>query len=159
MSPTYSICSSHGYLAGGEESCPRCGAETEIYSRITGYYRPVKNWNDGKSQEFRERKVYEVTKSRSFEPTVVVKQEEETVTGWQEDGTHFLFTTKTCPNCDIAKASLEQANISYKTVDAEENKALVRQYGVMQAPTLVVVNGENVQKVSNASNIREYLGK
>ncbi len=50
MSPTYSVCREHGYLAGEQKTCPKCGSVTEIYSRITGYYRPVQNWNDGKLQ-------------------------------------------------------------------------------------------------------------
>ena len=60
LSPTYSICKEHGYLAGEQYKCPHCGATTEVYSRITGYYRPVQNWNDGKSEEFKERKVYKI---------------------------------------------------------------------------------------------------
>lgn len=58
LSPTYSVCSDHGYIVGEEYKCPTCGKETEVYSRITGYYRPIKNWNDGKAQEFRERTEY-----------------------------------------------------------------------------------------------------
>ena len=60
LSPTYSICSKHGYINGEEHTCPICGQETEIWSRITGYYRPVKNWNIGKTQEFKERKTYKI---------------------------------------------------------------------------------------------------
>ncbi|MDO5552274.1 MAG: ribonucleoside triphosphate reductase [Planctomycetia bacterium] len=60
LSPTYSICQRHGYLPGEVATCPHCGKSTEIYSRITGYYRPVGNWNDGKMQEFRDRRVYRV---------------------------------------------------------------------------------------------------
>ena len=58
LSPTYSVCADHGYLAGEQAVCPCCGKATEIYSRITGYYRPVQNWNDGKAREFAERKTY-----------------------------------------------------------------------------------------------------
>ncbi len=58
LSPTYSICPKHGYLQGEVHQCPHCNEVTEIYSRITGYYRPVGNWNDGKAQEFKDRKVY-----------------------------------------------------------------------------------------------------
>ena len=58
MSPTYSVCKEHGYIAGEHFTCPHCGAKAEVYSRITGYYRPVQNWNDGKVQEFKERRVY-----------------------------------------------------------------------------------------------------
>ena len=59
LTPTYSICEDHGYLNGELYQCPSCGKETEVYSRITGYYRPVKHWNDGKVQEFEDRKTYE----------------------------------------------------------------------------------------------------
>ena len=61
ITPTYSVCPEHGYLSGEQRICPKCGRATEIYSRITGYYRPVQNWNDGKIQEFADRKTYEVS--------------------------------------------------------------------------------------------------
>ena len=63
MSPTYSVCADHGYLSGEQHTCPICGKPAEVYSRITGYYRPVQNWNDGKTQEFKDRKVYDLTAS------------------------------------------------------------------------------------------------
>ena len=65
LSPTYSICQRHGYLSGEVYTCPHCGESTEVYSRITGYYRPVSNWNAGKSQEFKDRKVYQVSPTAS----------------------------------------------------------------------------------------------
>ena len=161
MSPTYSICRNHGYISGEHYTCPCCGEETEVYSRITGYYRPVKNWNDGKAQEFKERKVYDVFDSRSrMKPKAAVKKETEPAAfsgEGGEDGTKMiLFTTKTCPNCRIATKSLEKAHISYELVDAEENEELVKKYGVMQAPTLVVVDEDGVKKMANASNIKAY---
>ncbi len=58
ISPTYSVCKEHGYLQGEQAICPICNKNTEVYSRITGYYRPVSNWNDGKAQEFIDRKEY-----------------------------------------------------------------------------------------------------
>jgi len=64
MSPTYSVCRDHGYLSGEQNLCPVCGQKTEVYSRITGYYRPVQNWNDGKAQEFKDRLVYNSGASR-----------------------------------------------------------------------------------------------
>lgn len=159
ISPTYSICKNHGYLSGEQYTCPICGEETEVYSRITGYYRPVKNWNDGKLQEFKERKVYDVEHSHVKISTVSdAIQEEQNVfeEAPVEEEKVLLFTTKTCPNCKIAKDSLEKANISHEVIDAEENEELVRKYGVMQAPTLVVIKEEGVQKLANASNIRAF---
>ena len=64
LSPTYSVCRTHGYLAGEQHVCPQCGAETEVYSRITGYYRPLKNWNEGKAQEYADRMEYAPFASR-----------------------------------------------------------------------------------------------
>lgn len=63
ISPTYSICQDHGYIDGEQYTCPHCGKKTEVYSRITGYYRPVQNWNDGKIQEFKDRKEYDIEHS------------------------------------------------------------------------------------------------
>ena len=163
MSQTYSICKNHGYLSGEQYTCPICGEETEVYSRITGYYRPVKNWNDGKLQEFKERKVYDVEHSHVKQETFRETEQEEEQRIFEEvnteEGKVLLFTTKTCPNCKLAKDSLEKANISYEVVDAGENEELVRKYGVMQAPTLIVIKEEGVQKLANASNIRAFAEK
>ena len=163
MSPTYSICKNHGYISGEQYTCPICGEETEVYSRITGYYRPVKNWNDGKLQEFKERKVYDVEHSHVKQENFRETEQEEEQRIFEEvnteEGQVLLFTTKTCPNCKLAKDSLEKANISYEVVDAGENEELVRKYGVMQAPTLIVIKEEGVQKLANASNIRAFAEK
>ena len=163
MSPTYSICKNHGYLSGEQYTCPICGEETEVYSRITGYYRPVKNWTDGKLQEFKERKVYDVEHSHVKQENFRETEQEEEQRIFEEvnteEGKVLLFTTKTCPNCKLAKDSLEKANISYEVVDAGENEELVRKYGVMQAPTLIVIKEEGVQKLANASNIRAFAEK
>ena len=156
MSPTYSICKNHGYINGEEYSCPECGETTEVYSRITGYYRPVQNWNDGKSQEFKDRKVYDLNRSKlhitskSGEDIGEVQEHE------AEEPQKILFTTKTCPNCTIAKSMLEKAQIDYVLVDAEEHADLVEKYGVKQAPTLIVIDENGVEKLANASNIKKY---
>ena len=127
MSPTYSICKDHGYLSGEQYTCPICGEETEVYSRITGYYRPVKNWNDGKLQEFKERKVYDVEQSHVRGSHAQDSIEEQAIFGEisSEQEKVLLFTTKTCPNCRLAKESLEKAHIPYEVVDAGENEELV----------------------------------
>ena len=154
MSPTYSICKNHGYISGEHYTCPECGETTEVYSRITGYYRPVQNWNDGKAQEFKDRKVYDLNHSRL---NVQAKPEEHIDEVLRHvEGKRFLFTTKTCPNCVIAKNALNDAHMDYEVIDAEENKELVKKYGVMQAPTLVVVGEDGVEKLANASNIAKY---
>lgn len=160
LSPTYSICKEHGYLAGEVKVCPHCGAKTEVYSRITGYYRPVQNWNDGKLQEYANRTEYDIAHSSLKRPTRSVVTlsnfaEEVDVKVEQLQNIKYLFTTKTCPNCKLVKGYLK--NVSYVTIDAEENMELARRYGVMQAPTLVVVNGDSHKKYVNASNIKKYV--
>ncbi|MCK4306621.1 ribonucleoside triphosphate reductase [candidate division WOR-3 bacterium] len=65
ITPTFSICQEHGYIAGEHFECPKCGAATEVYSRVVGYYRPVTNWNKGKQEEFKERKTYAVLHSET----------------------------------------------------------------------------------------------
>ncbi|MDE7269441.1 MAG: ribonucleoside triphosphate reductase [Acetatifactor sp.] len=160
LSPTYSICREHGYLAGEVKECPHCGAKTEVYSRITGYYRPVQNWNDGKLQEYANRTEYDVENSVLKRPvTSVVKlsnfAEDVQISVEEPKNVKYLFTTKTCPNCQLAKEYLE--DVSYALIDAEENIELANRYGVMQAPTLVVVNGDKYKKYVNASNIKKYV--
>ena len=162
LSPTYSICKTHGYLAGEVKTCPHCGAKTEVYSRITGYYRPVQNWNDGKLQEYANRKEYDIEHSVLKRPTRSVVTlsnfaEDVDVTVEQPKNIRYLFTTKTCPNCKLAKEYLK--DVSYVPIDAEENMELANRYGVMQAPTLVVVEGETQKKYVNASNIKKYVDR
>ena len=156
LSPTYSICREHGYIAGEQSICPHCGAPTEVYSRITGYYRPVQNWNDGKLQEYANRKEYDIANSTlKKKPTLNRINEDMEETNIADEKTvKYLFTTKTCPNCRIAKEYLK--DVDYILVDAEEEVALAQQYKVMQAPTFVVVDGQDVHKYVNASNIKKY---
>lgn len=231
MSPTYSICQEHGYLDGEQFECPICGKKTEVYSRITGYYRPVQNWNDGKTQEYENRKLYQVGEQQSCgcggsyrmgtqvtvdeaaygqetgaknaamdeaaygkaaraknaaqesgavqqagephrtERAMDRKDVSQAGRGKGQNGpdgandvpvdltqgatVRYLFTTKTCPNCRIAKKML--ADEPYTVVDAEENQELVSKFGIMQAPTLVVLHDGVVDKYVNASNIKRYV--
>ncbi|VAW40290.1 Ribonucleotide reductase of class III (anaerobic), large subunit, partial [hydrothermal vent metagenome] len=61
LTPSFSICPHHGYINGEEFLCPQCGGETEVYSRVVGYLRPVKQWNEGKRAEFASRRHFKVT--------------------------------------------------------------------------------------------------
>ena len=151
LSPTYSICREHGYLAGEQEKCPICGEPAEIYSRITGYYRPVKNWNDGKSQEFKDRVTYTV--DGSFNEVCKKESKKESKKEQKANTKAMLFVTKTCPNCKLAKRALDEAKIPYDVIDAEENESLVKELEITQAPTLITKEGE---KIANASNITKY---
>ena len=177
LSPTYSVCKEHGYIAGEHFICPTCGKKAEVYSRITGYYRPVQNWNDGKAQEYKNRTVYDILHSGApaAKPVEAEKKEEQPAVGGKHatrtmvtmtkddvkiqhpDTVKYLFTTSTCPNCKIAKKMLAEAEEEYQLIDAEKNPELVSRYGIMQAPTLVVIEGDETKKYVNASNIQKYV--
>ncbi len=167
MSPTYSVCTEHGYINGEVYKCPHCGKTTEVYSRITGYYRPVQAWNDGKSQEFKERRTYNIDRSNELHPEINIGTDgvrtvnavpvTEKEAAPEVNGV-LLFATKTCPNCKMASMFLEKAGIAYEKIYAEENAELVEQFGIKQAPTLVVAeNGREILKAVNLSNIRKYI--
>jgi ribonucleoside-triphosphate reductase len=163
ISPTYSVCKNHGYITGEVYKCPICGEETEVYSRITGYYRPVKNWNDGKSKEFEMRKEYDMCNSEGhFERKDDNKNEckpkkaAEILKKEINDGL-LLFGTKTCPNCKMAKKLLEKANMTYEFVDAEELVDMTKEYNIKKAPTLVVINGDSRTNIENVSNIKKFI--
>ena len=161
LSPTYSICREHGYLAGEHYSCPHCGEKTEVYSRITGYYRPVQNWNDGKSQEFKERKEYVIETSvlkheGPAEECVCDDVAEETA---MADARTILFTTKTCPNCKIAAKLLDDAGIEYEKLFVEEHKEMAQSLGLKQVPALIVTDGENAEKFVNVVGVREFIAR
>ena len=162
LSPTYSICKSHGYLAGEHFTCPICKQKAEVYSRITGYYRPVQNWNEGKLQEYKDRITYDTGKSVlkkepvSMRPVerVEAESQNESGEGLKKKPQLYLFTTRTCPNCRTAKEFLK--GVDYQIIDAEEHPELAEKFGIMQAPTLVLVRDGMVQKFVNASNIRRF---
>ena len=160
ISPTYSVCKGHGYITGEVYTCPTCGENTEVYSRITGYYRPVQNWNDGKAQEFKDRRLYDQKIAENKTPAHhACGCAHDTEAEPAQAGRTLLFTTQTCPNCKMAAAMLDEAGIRYEKLDAEaeENRALVEAYHIDRAPTLVVETDEGVEKLTNASEIRRFL--
>ncbi|MCR4615189.1 MAG: ribonucleoside triphosphate reductase [Clostridiales bacterium] len=158
ISPTYSVCKNHGYIVGEHFSCPECGEPTEVYSRITGYYRPVQNWNDGKAQEYKDRVLYDVINKTDIKSTVKAEQAaEEKSCEPCANNTTILFATKTCPNCKVAAAMLDKAGIAYDKVFVEDNQDMAKEYGLKQAPTLIVTMGGNVEKYTNVSNIKRFI--
>ena len=166
MSPTYSICQEHGYLVGEHPTCPTCGKPCEVWSRITGYYRPVQNWNDGKVQEYKHRKEYNIENSHLthvgvLHPDANCRPAEQLQINISAAPAPvkklMLFTTRTCPNCNIAKAQLEKNGIVYDTILAEENAELAKKYGIMQAPTLVLVEGDTFTPYVGVPGVLKYI--
>ena len=162
ISPTYSVCRTHGYIPGEQYTCPKCGQTTEVYSRITGYYRPVQNWNDGKAQEFRDRKVYDLGSSHlthtgpvccGAEPPAFMDE----VPACEPDNTVILFATETCPNCKLAASWLEKAGIPYTKLFVSEHRDEAVRLGLKQAPTLVVTGDGESELFSGIANIKKYI--
>ena len=160
ISPTYSVCKNHGYIAGEHFKCPQCGENTEVYSRITGYYRPVQNWNDGKTQEYKDRKEYDIATSHlthqgciSCSDAIPNNTDSDKI-----ENAVYLFATATCPNCKIASSFLDKAGVVYEKLYANDKPQLAAHYGIKQAPTLVVINNGEVSKFAGVSEIKKYLG-
>ena len=159
MSPTYSICAEHGYLVGEQYTCPICGKKAEVYSRITGYYRPVQNWNEGKLAEFGHRKTYQVN-GLSLDSETPAKAEAENCCAAQKSAERLvLVTTTKCPNCAIAKRLLDGAKIAYEVVNADESPAYAKEHGILQAPTLLAFSGNEESRLVGLSNIRAFIAK
>ncbi|MBR6488437.1 MAG: ribonucleoside triphosphate reductase [Clostridiales bacterium] len=165
MSPTYSICSAHGYLAGEVKACPVCGGPTETYSRITGYYRPIKNWNDGKSQEFKDRQTYDIEHSnmrpRTATVTVTDSAAKKDVPDLLplENGTMkpMLFTTHTCPKCKVVKAMFDEQSFDYDLIYADDQPELAQKLDIVNVPTLVIPTTDGVNKYTDVPAIRQYM--
>jgi len=154
MSPTYSVCRAHGYIAGEHFTCPECGEKTEVYSRITGYYRPVQNWNDGKAQEYKDRLVYNIDHSTITRELLSKQAEENTACA---EGRVMLFATKTCPKCKVAASMLEKEGIAFEKLFVEDNMELARGYGLNQAPTLVVESEGRIAKFVEIAGVKEFI--
>ena len=164
ISPTYSVCCNHGYIAGEEYSCPDCGNDTEVYSRITGYYRPVQNFNDGKAQEFKDRRVYDVANSHfeKSERTVdhahcTCCEKEAAPVAVDADAKFLLFATKTCPKCKIAAQLLDKKGVAYEKLFVEDNREFATQLELKQAPTLVIQRGDEFEKIADLPAVKAFV--
>ena len=158
LSPTYSVCRDHGYISGEVYTCPECGNATEVYSRITGYYRPVQNWNDGKSQEFKDRVEYNLTTSK-LKRQGPVKETQEDIANVEAAfsvASPILVTTTTCPNCKVAASMLDRAGVEYEKVLADKDPEIAQKYGITQAPTLIVPTDGGVELYAGIMSVKKY---
>ena len=160
MSPTYSICQEHGYITGEAYTCPKCGKKTEVWSRITGYYRPIQNWNDGKVQEFKHRKEYNiessVMKARDIISDVVEAKQEET----QANATGFdvptIYVQDHCPKCKGAEQRLQVSGIEHRIVNCSEDMSEAEKLHLTETPTIVDPDGTMFVGANAATDWMKY---
>lgn len=125
------------------------GYQTEVYARIVGYYRSVKNWNKGKKDEYKHRKMFsgETTKPDSQKMKPIIAYE--------------VFVRKTCPNCSPVKDFLLNSNLNGELIDAdtEEGLRLVAAKDVFSTPTVIFLDGSNseIVRCHSVSEIQELI--
>ena len=160
ISPTYSICPKHGYITGEVYKCPKCGETTEVWSRITGYYRPISNWNDGKSQEFKDRKEYipenSILKAKDKEVFKKTKLEDKIETFDYRPNKVTVFVQDHCPKCKGVSQRLRLNKIDFDTVNCNENVELVEKLGLRETPVIIDTDGKRYIGPNSAN---EYLNK
>ena len=165
MSPTYSICPDHGYITGEQYTCPKCGKKTEVWSRITGYYRPVQNWNDGKVQEFKHRKEYvaeaSVMKARDVmkdvaEAKVQEQQQQQQQVAMSNVEVPTIYVQDHCPKCKGAEQRLQVSGIEFATVNCTENMEEARRLQLTETPTIIDPDGTRFVGANAAVDWMKY---
>ena len=174
ITPTFSICPEHGYIKGEFFECPDCGAKTEVYSRIVGYFRPVGQWNVGKKEEFKDRLVYSEAKGLASEFKIVANTNGTVTQEVVADDTSLInsykiFTLPNCDKCEAAKGFLNTQGLGGVIVDlsADEGVKEFRSYyknmkgkikrnsdGSLPVPTILFFDEKN-EVVSIAHNAEQ----
>ncbi|MFH1849464.1 MAG: ribonucleoside triphosphate reductase [archaeon] len=165
ITPTFSVCKNHGYISGEQPKCPDCGHETEVYSRIVGYFRPVRNWNKGKKEEFRDRVEFNPGKAAAVEISLkapepdaeVITNSEQVLAG--EIKSYKIFTMPACDKCHTAKEYLGGLGLQGINYDLSSDEGLgeFRTYyrqlknvlkrkedGSLPVPTVLFLDGDNI---------------
>ena len=162
MSPTYSVCKNHGYITGEVYVCPDCGEKTEVYSRITGYYRPIQNWNDGKTQEYMDRREYDIMVShlthngpqpiKYASPEAAHTNENATLASSKNEAEApvasapvsdkpVMYVKDHCPKCKGAEQRFKLAKVDYEEINCSDNMDIARELGIQQTPTIIDPDG------------------
>lgn len=164
ISPTFSVCEHHGRFIGEREFCPECGAEMEVYSRITGYYRAVTFWNKGKKEEFKHRLTYDVAHSSLPEcecgcSHVPLNLEPDAAEEKKDEANSLFFYSDDCVKCQAIKPFLKEQHFSGKSINTSEDEGfnLAKKYQVRRLPALVFP-GDNPQVIYDTEEIKKCVG-
>ncbi|MFC1478289.1 ribonucleoside triphosphate reductase [Candidatus Margulisiibacteriota bacterium] len=170
ITPTFSVCPDHGYLKGEHFFCPECGTESEVYTRIVGYYRPEQNWNLGKKSEYKQRVEFEVkegiTAPKETAPvkepqTVTSSIAEVTTTAQGKVTTYKMFYSDTCPNCPPVKNYMANLDLNGEMHNASTEEGLneARKYGVYSTPAVILFDEQNgiIRTAHTTSEIEQCL--
>ena len=158
ISPTYSICKTHGYLSGEQYQCPICKEKTEVWSRITGYYRPVQNWNEGKAQEFKDRTEYK-SSNQTFDESCHQLNASKTIQTLEKNKKAerlLKFLRQPAKFLTMIQAVITLCGFLISAFTADL-LALWIEYGILQAPTLLILNGEQKSMYCGLEKIIKYI--
>jgi ribonucleoside-triphosphate reductase (formate) len=163
ISPTYSVCPDHGYLTGEHFSCPKCGKESEVYSRIVGYYRSVVNWNRGKREEFGSRTLFSFDVDYSRESTdVAASSEPDADAGERKDAAPVRwlgFFRESCPSCPGVKQAARHLPFPGSEVDVDRQGGMdaAREHQVLSTPTVLLLDesGREIARLGSAAELSE----
>ncbi len=166
ISPTFSVCEHHGRFTGKQEFCPTCGAEMEVYSRITGYYRAVSFWNKGKKEEFKQRVTYDVSKrsvgkdgSDATNPAPCCASQEKLAPKEEPKWIQPLFFhNDTCVKCQSIKPFLREQHFKGLYINTSEDAgfALAKKYQIRNLPALVFP-GERPEVIYDTDTIKQRI--
>ncbi|MBP3200956.1 MAG: ribonucleoside triphosphate reductase [Lachnospiraceae bacterium] len=169
LSPTYSVCKNHGYITGEVYTCPHCGEATEVNSRITGYYRPVQNWNDGKAQEFKDRKEYsakvaatrieqmgeDLFKSEPVATTSVNKEVNENVTATATATTSMPKELDNQMNAAFNNEPVDMSNVSTENFYKDEEVVIDNHVDNVDSVVDSVDNVESIDRVNSLNSVND----
>ncbi len=165
LSPTYSICPTHGYITGEQYICPECGKKTEVWSRITGYYRPIQNWNDGKAQEFQDRKEY-ISEKSVLKAREVMADVRNSIDKAKEEETQIptndvltIYVQDHCPKCKGAEQRLDLSGIKHNVVNCSQNMDEARRLNLTETPTIIDPDGTRFVGANAAVDWLKYHNK
>ena len=163
ISPTFTVCKNHGMMPGEHAKCPKCNEDTEVYSRITGYYRPVRNWNKGKQSEYKKRKEYSFSASIQSDKCKALELKNE---AWSDkvevtEGLTFkFFFSDNCTKCPPVKEYIKTLGLNGEFVNAYSPEGMedAQTYGVRSLPSVVFLdNGIVLNTAHSIEGIRQCL--